>query len=612
MGSIKVLDKILQDKIAAGEVVERPSSVVKELVENSIDAGASEVTVYVEESGMKSIRIIDNGNGIRKEDSSLVFERHATSKIENDYDLFQVRQLGFRGEALASIGSVAHATIESFNRDSASFKLTYHGGEQISLTDGKEREGTDILIENLFYNTPARLKYVRHLKTEAGKIIDVISRVAIAQPQISFRLELEGSTRIHTKGNDNLREVIADIYGLNIAKSAVEIDAETQDFTVKGFIIKPEISRSNRNYIHISINHRHIKNFGINQAIINGYHSLLPKDKYPIVFINIDMDPKLVDVNVHPTKLEVRISKDRALFTLLEEIVKSTLRGTPLIPEISREDVIEKPFLTEQQVFNLSREKDYTRQNIPAVKSDKPIVEEQKVERDDVFPDYYETETTETYAPRASKDERKPQEVEAEASKNEKLPYFEIIGQLHGTYVLLQNENGLYLMDQHAAQERIKYEYYYQHVDTNSEATPLLIPYSFEFPQMDVIKIDEKMEDLKSLGFEIERVSQTQYHVTSYPNWISSKDPETDIQDLLDFILEKDGFSIQVYKEEVSIMLSCKRSIKANRYLTHGEIQQLLDDLNHCVSPYTCPHGRPVIIHYSTRDIERQFNRIMR
>lgn len=611
MAAIKVLDKILQDKIAAGEVVERPSSVVKELIENSIDANATEVTAYIEESGMKSIRIIDNGDGITREDAPLIFTRHATSKITTDYDLFQVRQLGFRGEALASIGSVAHATIESFNLESDPFKLIYHGGEQVSLTDGKERAGTDILIENLFYNTPARLKYVRHLRTEEGKIIDVISRLALANPSVSFKLVIGENMRIHTKGNDNLREVIADIYGLNIAKQAIAIDEESQDFTVTGYIIKPEVTRSNRNYIHISINRRHIKDFRISQSIINGYHSLLPKDKYPIVFLNIDMDPKLVDVNVHPTKLEVRISKDRALFSMLESIVKHALLGTPLIPEISREsdtDIEQKPIVTEQQVLNLARERDYSK-HFSQKKENHPVIEERMPTRETVYPDYYETEHTEPYA---SKTEDKEAQETHEKSENNALPYFEIIGQLHGTYVLLQNEKGLYLMDQHAAQERIKYEYYYQHVDENSESTALLIPYSFEFPQMDVIKIDEKLEDLKSLGFEIERASHSQYHVTHYPNWINSKQPETDIQDLLDFILETDVFSIQAYKEEVSIMLSCKRSIKANRYLTHQEITQLLEDLNQCHSPYTCPHGRPVIIHYSTSDIERQFNRIMR
>lgn len=608
MSEIKVLDKILQDKIAAGEVVERPSSVVKELVENAIDADATDITVYIEESGMKSIRIIDNGSGIRKEDAPLVFERHATSKISTDYDLFQVRQLGFRGEALASIGSVSHATIESFNAESTPFKLTYHGGEQIDLTDGKERVGTDILIENLFYNTPARLKYVRHLKTEAGKIIDVISRVAIAHPNVAFKLELDGSTRVQTKGNGNLREVIADIYGLNIAKVAMPFKHETQDFNITGFIVKPEISRSNKNYIHVSINQRHIKNFGISQSIINGYHSLLPKDKYPIAFLNIDMDPKLVDVNVHPTKLEVRISKDRALFVLIEEAVKATLRGTSLIPEITH-GKDEKPFLTEQQVLNLAKTPDYSNQKFG--QKSKPVVEEHVQFRQDVYPDYYETETKTDYGTFDKVEVE--QEIESSSEdKTDRLPYFEIIGQLHGTYVLLQNDQGLYLMDQHAAQERIKYEYYYQHVEENSESTPLLIPYTFEFPQMDVIAIDEKLDDLKAMGFEIERVSHSTYHVMSYPNWISSINPEVDIQDLLDFILEKDSFSIQVYKEEVSIMLSCKRSIKANRYLTNSEIEQLLDDLNACESPYTCPHGRPVIIHYSTNDIERQFNRIMR
>ena len=598
MNTIQILDKVLQDKIAAGEVVERPSSVVKELVENSIDANADKITVYVEESGMKLIRIIDNGSGIRKEDAHLLFERHATSKILNDYDLFQVRQLGFRGEALASIGSVSLATVESYNEDSTSFKMQYEGGVKKSITDGKERVGTDISIENLFYNTPARLKYIRHLKTEAGKIIDVMTRLSVAHPDISFKLELDGNSRLYTKGTGNLQEVIADIYGFNIAKSAIAIHDEDQDFKLSGYIIKPEISRSNRNYIHISINKRHIRNFGISQAVINAYHSLLPKDKYPIVFLNIDMDPKLVDVNVHPTKLEVRISKDRVLNQFIEAVLRQALIGTRLIPSVEREEQAGPPIVTEQQILNLSRERDYTQsQSYKSNPSFTSQIAETPVQSSRL-PDYYKTEDAKNY--------------KSDEASNQKLPYFEIIGQLHGTYILLQNEDGLYLMDQHAAQERIKYEYYYRNVDENSESTPLLIPYQFEFPQMDIIQIDEKLDDLKSMGFEIEKASINAYHVTAYPNWINSKNPEIDIQDLLDFILEKDTFSIQAYKEEVSIMLSCKRSVKANRYLTHQEISHLIDDLNQCASPFTCPHGRPVIIHYSTNDIERQFNRIMK
>ena len=599
MNNIQILDKILQDKIAAGEVVERPSSVVKELVENAIDADADKITVYVEESGMKLIRIIDNGSGIRKEDAPLLFERHATSKILNDYDLFQVRQLGFRGEALASIGSVSLANVESFNKESASFKMQYEGGVKKSITDGKERVGTDISIENLFYNTPARLKYIRHLKTEAGKILDVMTRLSVAHPSISFKLELDGNTRLYTKGTGNLQEVIADIYGLNIAKSAIAIDDEDQDFRVSGFIIKPEINRSNRNYIHISINKRHIRNFGISQAVINAYHSLLPKEKYPIVFLNIDMDPKLVDVNVHPTKLEVRISKDRVLNAFIESTLRASLTGSTLIPSIERESVDQPPIMTEQQILNLSRQPDFSKHTQTRGHASRTSQVAETPFKTDRLPDYYETETVQPY------------ESQKESGTN-KLPYFEIIGQLHGTYVLLQNEDGLYLMDQHAAQERIKYEYYYANVDENTESTPLLIPYQFDFPQMDVIQIDEKLDDLKAMGFEIEKATVNSYHVTAYPNWINSKNAEVDIQDLLDFILEKETFSIQAYKEEVSIMLSCKRSIKANRYLTHQEIAQLIKDLNRCESPFTCPHGRPVIIHYSTNDIERQFNRIMK
>ncbi|WP_229716643.1 DNA mismatch repair endonuclease MutL, partial [Salinicoccus roseus] len=300
MSPIKVLDSAIQNKIAAGEVVERPSSVVKELAENSIDAHATQVEVFIEESGMKQIRIVDNGDGIHHTDGPLLFQRHATSKIDTDYDLFQIRSLGFRGEALASIGAVAKVTVETKHTAGNPVFIRFEGGNLVEQIPGKERQGTDITITDLFFNTPARLKYMRSMRTESGKIIDIIQRMALANPGISFRLVLDGQEKIMTKGNGNLKEVISDIYGLNVARHAVEIEAHDADFDIRGYAIRPEINRSNRNYLNISVNRRFIKNFMLSQSIVNAYHTLLPKDKYPIVVIDIKMDPKLVDVNVHP------------------------------------------------------------------------------------------------------------------------------------------------------------------------------------------------------------------------------------------------------------------------------------------------------------------------
>ena len=375
MSPIKVLDSAIQNKIAAGEVVERPSSVVKELVENSIDAHATQVEVFIEESGMKQIRIVDNGDGIHHTDGPLLFQRHATSKIDTDYDLFQIRSLGFRGEALASIGAVAKVTVETKHNTGNPVFIRFEGGSLIEQIPGKERQGTDIIITDLFFNTPARLKYMRSMRTESGKIIDIIQRMALANPAISFRLVLDGQERVMTKGNGNLKEVISDIYGLNVARQAVEIEANDADFDIRGYAIRPEVNRSNRNYLNISVNRRFIKNFRLSQSIVNGYHTLLPKDKYPIVVIDITMDPKLVDVNVHPSKIEVRFSKERELNKLLESAIGTHVKNEMLIPEVSRE----KPRRQEKPVQEAL---DFTSERSAPPKAE-PSVQEAPAARED-------------------------------------------------------------------------------------------------------------------------------------------------------------------------------------------------------------------------------------
>ncbi|KKK35340.1 hypothetical protein WN59_00430 [Salinicoccus sediminis] len=621
MSSIRVLDPKIQNKIAAGEVVERPSSVVKELIENSLDANADEIEVFIEESGMKLIRIVDNGDGIHQTDAPLLFQRHATSKIGDDYDLFQIRSLGFRGEALASIGAVAKVKVETKHLDGEPVTIRFEGGELKEQGPGKERQGTDISISELFFNTPARLKYVRSMRTESGKIIDIIQRMALAYPGVSFRLTLDHSEKLYTKGNGNLKEVISDIYGLNIARHAVRIEAQDADFRITGYAIRPEVNRSNRNYINLSVNQRHIRNFRLSQSIINAYHTLLAKEKYPIVVIDMEMDPKIVDVNVHPAKIEVRFSKEKELNGLLESAVRTSLKDEMLIPDVSKQVKGPKPRAEQSAIDFTVREEpapvERTRHN-----EDRTVAE----------PGAYRSEQRETYrtsngeaeVPAAKTpvpepaEEPLPQgetvdETPREERVKEKLPYLEIVGQLHGTYIILQNESGMYMMDQHAAQERIKYEFYYGRINADADAgVPLLIPYTFEFPLDDIITIDEKLKDLSRLGFEIEKSGVKQYSVTRHPSWVDERNPEADIEQLIHFVAEKDHFSVSEYREEMSIMMSCKQSIKANHYLDKKHMAALLEELGRCDSPYTCPHGRPVIIHMTTYEIERMFNRIMK
>ena len=618
MGQIHVLPAHIQNKIAAGEVVERPSSIVKEITENSLDAGATVIEVFIKNSGMESIKVVDNGRGIDYEDRSLIFERHATSKLDTAYELFEIRSLGFRGEALASIGAVAKVSLQSMSEGSTPFKMVISGGDYETDTVWHERPGTIIEIEDLFFNTPARLKYIKNLRTEAGKIIDIMQRMALNNPDVSFRLVFDGKDRFKTTGSGNLKEVINILYGIQVSSNAIPVSGTSPDYTIDGFIVRPEVSRSNRNYINLSINNRHVRHFKLSQSIINAYHTLQPKDKYPLVFLNITMDPKLIDVNVHPSKIEVKLSKEAELLKLMEDTVKNGLMETQLIPEVEHKKPKQEQF--DQPAIDFTKREEQIREHIdtyePPAKHMPQTPFRQEKSMEDLQSKQLYTNPFKQNTP-VQKETGKPADIPAFVEQEplpekQKLPYLEIIGQLHGTYIIMQNETGMYLMDQHAAQERIKYEYIYKNIIKEDDGIPLLIPYTFEFSFDDVITIDEKLSELQSLGFDIEKSGMNQYTVSRYPSWIKAQNPEEDINDLIDFISHTDHFDVKKYREEMSIMMSCKQSIKANHYLDKNQMTALLEELGKCHSPYTCPHGRPVIIHMTTYEIERMFNRIMK
>ena len=618
MGQIHVLPAHIQNKIAAGEVVERPSSIVKEITENSLDAGATVIEVFIKNSGMESIKVVDNGRGIDYEDRSLIFERHATSKLDTAYELFEIRSLGFRGEALASIGAVAKVSLQSMSEGSTPFKMVISGGDYETDTVWHERPGTIIEIEDLFFNTPARLKYIKNLRTEAGKIIDIMQRMALNNPDVSFRLVFDGKDRFKTTGSGNLKEVINILYGIQVSSNAIPVSGTSPDYTIDGFIVRPEVTRSNRNYINLSINNRHVRHFKLSQSIINAYHTLQPKDKYPLVFLNITMDPKLIDVNVHPSKIEVKLSKEAELLKLMEDTVKNGLMETQLIPEVEHKKPKQEQF--DQPAIDFTKREEQIREHIdtyePPAKHMPQTPFRQEKSMEDLQSKQPYTNPFKQNTP-VQKETGKPADIPAFVEQEplpekQKLPYLEIIGQLHGTYIIMQNETGMYLMDQHAAQERIKYEYIYKNIIKEDDGIPLLIPYTFEFSFDDVITIDEKLSELQSLGFDIEKSGMNQYTVSRYPSWIKAQNPEEDINDLIDFISHTDHFDVKKYREEMSIMMSCKQSIKANHYLDKNQMTALLEELGKCHSPYTCPHGRPVIIHMTTYEIERMFNRIMK
>lgn len=607
MGIIRQLDESLSNKIAAGEVVERPASVVKELTENALDAGSTVVEIDVEDAGLGLIRITDNGSGIESDDVERAFYRHATSKIKDENDLFRIRTLGFRGEALPSIASVSDVTMATSTGNAAGTEIVLSGGAIQSKKPGPARKGTEMTVSNLFFNTPARLKYMKSVHTELGNITDAVNRMALSRPDVSFRLRHNGRELLKTNGNGDARQVLAAIYGISIAKQMIPVHAQSLDFRLSGFLSMPEVTRASRNYMSMMVNGRFIKNFKVSNAILEGYHTFLPTGRYPIVLLNIEMDPLLVDVNVHPAKLEVRFSKEQELCALIAETVKAVLRKETLIPDALPVLKKRKDF-TEQRAFQFE-----------APRPKQPVMPPQKEVEKLYKPDYYNESIKE--APQEIVLEEKidvpvsapePEPVKMNELPQERMPMLYPIGQMHGTYIFAQNENGLYMIDQHAAQERLKYEYFREKVgQTEPELQELLIPMTFDFSADEWMKIEENKAALEQVGVFLEPFGDKSYVVRSHPVWFPKNEERDVIEEMIEEVLAMKKPEVKKIREEAAILMSCKGSIKANRHLRKDEIEQLLADLRRSEDPFTCPHGRPIAIHLSNYDIEKMFKRIM-
>ncbi|MCM3454100.1 DNA mismatch repair endonuclease MutL [Heyndrickxia oleronia] len=629
MGKIIQLDDVLSNKIAAGEVVERPASVVKELVENAIDAKSSVIEIEIEEAGLSKIRIIDNGSGIDEEDVPLAFERHATSKIKDENDLFRIKTLGFRGEALPSIASVSHLEMVTATDNHPGSKIVIDGGRVTTREKAPSRRGTDITISDLFYNTPARLKYMKTIHTELGNITDVVNRLALAHPEVSIRLRHNERMLLQTNGNGDVRQVLAAIYGVNIARNMIPIKASSLDFQLEGYISMPEITRASRNYISTMINGRFIKNYSLVKAIQEGYHTLLPIGRFPIVLLSIQMDPILVDVNVHPAKLEVRLSKEQELNQLVSETIKAAFKKKELIPSgfapvkkqkiqaeqtIMQLDHLPEKIVNRPETVKSERPPTYQTNELPVdevkeiVESNKPEFNNEKsiLTEEPVFPEVIE-EKIEDY------DELYEFPVDQDISPDSpRVPPLYPIGQMHGTYIFAQNDKGLYIIDQHAAQERIKYEYFREKVGrVEKELQDLLVPLTFEYSTDETIKIQENLHELEKVGVFLEPFGHNSFIIRSHPVWFPKGDEQEIIEDMIEQLLSMKKVDIKKLREEAAIMMSCKGSIKANHHLRNDEIQALLDSLRLSSDPFTCPHGRPIIIHYSVYEMEKMFKRVM-
>ncbi|AOC91122.1 DNA mismatch repair endonuclease MutL [Bacillus amyloliquefaciens] len=625
MAKVIQLSDELSNKIAAGEVVERPASVVKELVENAIDANSTVIEIDIEEAGLSSIRVLDNGEGMETEDCKRAFRRHATSKIKDENDLFRVRTLGFRGEALPSIASVSHLEIKTSIGEGAGTHLIFQGGNMISEQRSSSRKGTEIIVTNLFFNTPARLKYMKTVHTELGNITDVVNRIALAHPEVSIRLRHQGKNLLQTNGNGDVRHVLAAIYGTAVAKKMIPLHVSSLDFEVKGYIALPEITRASRNYMSSVINGRYIKNFPLVKAVHEGYHTLLPIGRHPITFIEITMDPILVDVNVHPSKLEVRLSKETELHELIRDGIKEVFQKQRLIPsaQLPKKSAPapvknEQQFMTfgesapERKLPEKTPEPSYSPMKLSSVvKEPAPVTEEEfhPNETDHEVPP--ETSVPETAAP-VSDIPAPEEEAVSEEIQEERVPVMYPIGQMHGTYILAQNENGLYIIDQHAAQERIKYEYFREKVgQVEPEVQDMIVPLTFHYAANEALIIEQHQHELESVGVFLEAFGTNSYIVRCHPAWFPKGEEAELIEEIIQQVLDAKQIDIKKLREEAAIMMSCKGSIKANRHLRNDEIKALLDDLRRTADPFTCPHGRPIIIHHSTYEMEKMFKRVM-
>lgn len=583
MAVIKIMDEILSNKIAAGEVVERCSSVVKELVENSIDASSTEIKVDLIESGVKEIKVTDNGKGMDREDAVMSFNRHATSKVMDEDDLYHIHTLGFRGEALASIASVSDIELITSTGDVGT-TVNIKGGKILSVESSDARVGTIMRVRDLFYNTPARLKHLKSLYTELANITDYMNKIALSHPNIRFSVTNDGKELLKTDGSNNLLKCIKNIYGINIAKKMLEINNSNSDYSISGYISLPEVYRSNRNSIITIVNGRIVRNIELNRVINDAYHSYKPDNYYPVVVLNIDVDTTLVDVNIHPTKMDIKFGNMEELLNLVTETIKDKLKVKTLIPHI------------EEKVTSIKEVKNYEEIKLDFNETiNEP--EEEYVINSDFIKEEIINEVEE--------------EIEIHEDTSDLMPVMYPVGLVHGTYIICQNEYGMYIIDQHAAKERINYEIVKEKLNNpKKENISMMFPLTLEYTNSEYIILKENFEFLESLNFEVEEFGINSVIVKSHPVWLPKGNEDEAIKKILELVIAREkNFDLSKFNDHVAATMACKMSIKANTNITLEEMQNLIDDLRKCKNPFNCPHGRPTTIYYTKSDLEKMFKR---
>ena len=596
MGTIKVMDEILANKIAAGEVVERCLNVVKELVENSIDAESTEIKINLIDSGTKKIVVSDNGIGMNKEDATLAFSRHATSKLKDLDDLFNIGTLGFRGEALPSIASVSHIYLQT-SKDGVGTSISLNGGVIESVENSDLSVGTTIEVKDLFYNTPVRLKYLKNLYTELALIIEYVNKMALSYPSIRFVLTNNEKELLNTSGDGNLLKVIYAVYGIDVTKKMIEISGENDDYVISGYIGYPEIAKTSRNVITTLVNGRVIKNLDLNRCLIDCYHTYIPKDKFPMIVLNIDVDPILIDINIHPQKMDIKFSKMESLKELITKVISSKLKEILLVPHANIRDLntiyeVEDSLPLNTINYEIDDEEEL-------VKETSPNLEELSFDFDN------DNKITGTKTEEVVEEEK---EEETNYRIKEMIP----VGIVHKTYIIAENSSGMYIIDQHAAAERINYEKVLNALlKDDYKIIDLLVPIRLEYPKDEFIRIKEHMDILKSIGISLEEFGDNTFIVRSHPTWFFEGYEREAIEKIIAITLEKGEFDKEKFIYKTASTMACKMSIKANDYLDLSSAKILLDNLRGCDNPFTCPHGRPTIITYSNYDLERLFKRAM-
>ncbi len=583
---IKILSPELASQIAAGEVVERPASVVKELVENSLDAGATSVTISIEEAGRKLIEVADDGHGIPGKEVPLAVERHATSKLHAAEDLFAIGTLGFRGEALASIGSVAKLTLTSRTEDvEAATQMIVEGGISAPPQQVGAPRGTVVRVENLFYNVPARLKFLKKDVTERRRIDALLTRYALAYPDVRFKLIQNGQAKLQTSGNGDRRAILATLYGVDVAKQLLEVNAVEDGVKLTGYISPTSLTRSNRQEITFFINGRWVQDISLSTALIRAYHTLLMVGRYPLAALFLEMESATVDVNVHPTKAEVRFRDPSLIFSFVQRSVRKAILAYTPVPQMG----ISPPALWTER--SQPKQRDITwdfagdSDELPVNSNQEPVASGR------------ETSTSDS--------------SDAQELPSIKMPLLRLVGQIGSVYIVAEGPDGLYLIDQHAAHERILFERLLAQKAANSLVSQnLLQPAVVQLPPAQATLLEEQLDVLGNFGFEVEPFGPNTFQIRAMPTIFAGGDPAAALRVLVEDF-EGDETPLQNKLEERIAGRVCKRmAVKGGQTLTNAEQETLLRDLENCESPRTCPHGRPTMIHLSVDMLERQFGRL--